>query len=984
MQKLFILILFLILGQSVFAQNQRVAPTHPRILLTPEAIEKLQQRRQQNTIEWQQLQGRVNVATSYQSHVLASSSFYEGQHYLFALALSYYTTGNTAHRDTAVAIFKKYFERRTTDNSMRRDVGYDSRSLMVEVATAYDWLYNFMPNDLRTAVRTRLVKWADSILYSSITYGRFGSVYFYEGNNYCIGHLAGLTNVAYAIYSEDTINGNRLLNICEQNLPIFMDYANSRLSGGDANEGWSYGAGYANSFFRTLATIKTASFNHTDKFVETTYDEDAIRFLVHATLPEKKKMLAEGDWARESSGSLWDYHRFVADLISTYSNTEETRRIARFWATENIPVTSFAVSAYRWMPALMSNQEEQPIDYHNHSGFADKKVYTDTTGTGQLIQRTSWNPNAQWVSFRAGARWGDHAHDGPGHFSIYENGWLLIDDNIKSRSGIEGADSLHNCIHFEGMNADQHYPYNDYDNAEHSAHLRREFTNKYSYIWSDNTEIYTTRYWYNTVDKYHRQFFYLPDQKSIITFDIAANRQNRKKWYGFHFNDTNSVIDNRYYTYSNGTTKAFVHTLYPTETNVSKQGRLIRVSNRNNQPKDYFVHLVYTKPDSAQPYATASICRESGTVVLSDLYGVFVQRADTHRVVLFTSDNENYRFDSIKYILPTTDRVQHFIVGLEPSTTYYLVSSRYQNTQSEFFITRTNIANSTVLQSSPAGVLQFTVLPGTVIIDPDPDPTPTAIRSTPTRYAVNGTKTIEVRGFNAFRIPPSQRNITHVVTYVRNTGLVWRVRPNGTLLRETLKVIGNKIYTLWQGTNRTRDCILEVEPSTGKIFTTRPNGTRLRYIYKINYTTKQIWSVYNNGTLRNIVLNIVGSPFTQNSIGELIPVEYIASLVVSEGLSTPTYFLKETEEYDIEDQSAPMEFDVFPNPANTELTIVNRNTQSTAISVSIIDINGNVVYSENLSDSIIRINTTGISNGFYTLRLQGDFENQIFPLQIIH
>jgi len=978
----FILIaIFCLFQNQLNAQNQRVVPTHPRILLSQDIITKLQNRRIQNTVEWQQLQGRVNTATSYQSHVLASSSFYEGQHYLFALAMSYYATGNTAHRDTALAIFRKYFERRTSDNSMRRDVGYDSRSVMVEVATAYDWLYNFMPDDLRTAVRTRLVKWADSILYNPITYGRFGSMYFYEGNNYCLGHLSGLTSVAYAIYSEDTVNGNRLLDICEQNLPLFINYANTRLRNGDANEGWSYGAGYAYSFFRTLATIKTASYYHTDKFHETSYDEDAIRFLAHATLPEKKKMLAEGDWARESSGSLWDFHRFVSDLISSYSNDEETRRIARFWSNENIPITEFAVTAYRWMPFLLTNQEDQSLDYKSNTDFAEKRIYTDTSGTGQLIQRTSWNPNAQWITFRAGGRWGDHAHDGPGHFSVYENGWLLIDNNIKSRSGIEGADSMHNCIHFEGMNADQHYPYGGYEDAEHSKHLRREFNNKYSYIWSDNTPIYTARFWYNTVDKYERQFFYIPDLKSIITFDIAANNQNRKKWFGFNFNDTNSIINNRLYTYSNGITKAFVHTLYPLETIANKSGRMIRIANQQNQAKDYFVHLTYTKPDSEQPYPVTTICRGSGFVLLSDLYGVFIQRPDTHRVVLFASDNESFGFDSLKYILPTNERTQHYIIGLQPTTYYYITSMRFQNTQSEIFVTTTNVPNSTRIQSSEAGVLQFTLLPGAITIIDDPAPMP--IRSTPTRDAITGTQTIEVRGLDVFRLPPSLRNITKVLTYIQKTGILWSVRPNGTLWKEALKIVGNKIYTVYPGSTRTKDCVLEVEIISGKIFTTMPNGTRLKYLYEINYARKQIWSLYNNGTLKDIVLNITGNPFTSGKIGEFTPSCYIAALVASGGLVIPTFYLKEAD-YLNNDSEHSENLSVFPNPAHSEFTLTFHKNFDEMAEIIIYDIQGNIMYSEHTNNSALTISTGKLPNGQYILKVESSTEIVHIPLTIIH
>lgn len=976
---------------TVHAQNQRVVPTHPRIFITDEVISNLQNRRQQNTLEWQQLQGRITTATSYQSHVLAASNFYEGQHYIFALAMSYYATGNTAHRDTAVAIFRKYFERRTTDNSMRRDVGYDSRSVMVEMAVAYDWLYNYMPNDFRIAVRTRLVKWADSILYNPITYGRFGSIYFDEGNNYCIGHLAGITSVAYAIYSEDTVNGNRLLTICENNLPLFMNYSNTRLKGGDANEGWSYGAGYAYSFFRTLAIIKSASYYHTDKFAETTYDEDAINFLIHATLPEKKAMLAEGDWARESSGKLWDYHRFVADIVSSYSNDETTRRLARFWSNENIPITSFAVTAYRWSPFLFSNQDIQGLDYHQDAAFNEKHIYTDTSGTGQFIRRTDWSPNAQWVSYRAGARWGDHAHDGPGHFSIYEKGWLIIDNNIKSRSGIEGSDSMHNCIHFEGMNADEHYPYNGYADAEHAGNIRREFTNNYSYIWSDHTPIYTARFWYNTVIKSQRQFLYIPRMKSIFTYDIAENTQGRKKWYGINFNDTNSVINNRLYSYANNGIKALVQTAYPIETSVEKKGRLLRVKNTQQQNKDYFVHVAYTQPDTAQPKTITSLCRESGLVLISDLYGAFVQRSDTSCAVLFASDNSAYRFDTLKYLLPTTATVQHYIAGLEIASSYYITCIRTPNNLTEITVTTNARPNSTLFQSSHAGILHFTITPGVIPIDEEP--TPTNIRSTPTRFAVTGTSMVEVRGLNIYQISASERRTTLVALLNPRTDIVWKVRPNGRLLRETLKVIGNKIYTVHPG-GRTRDCVLEFEPQTGKINLTTPNGNRLRTLYKINFSRKEIWNVYNNGVVKNVVLNIRGTPFTQSNAGIMTTTEYIASIIVAGGLHVPIYsFLKENDEEMIDNEIVENAMKIYPNPASNHISLtINThiditNNQPIFGDLRIIDNIGRTLLhipgvEVTNTQSSLQISTLNIPSGYYTVHFRLGEETLVEPLLI--
>jgi hypothetical protein len=265
--------LFLLLFPGFLSAQFQVRASHPRIYLDSTILSNLVQRAVANTPEWQQVVGRTQVINSFNTTQIVNQ-FYEPQHYAFSFALSYFATGNMAHRDTAIAIFTKYFNTQTTDSSMYRDVGYDSRSLMVEMATLYDWLYNDLQEPFRTSVRQRLIHWAHFILNDPAIYGIWGAPYFYEGNNYSIGHVAGITAVGYAVQSEDTAAGNYFIHVSDSMLPQFMQFANTRLQHGDANEGWGYGAGYALSYFRTLAIIKTATVNQHNHFAATTYDQD--------------------------------------------------------------------------------------------------------------------------------------------------------------------------------------------------------------------------------------------------------------------------------------------------------------------------------------------------------------------------------------------------------------------------------------------------------------------------------------------------------------------------------------------------------------------------------------------------------------------------------------------------------------------------------------------------------------------------------------
>lgn len=699
--------MFFVCCFSLNAQVQ-VKQSHPRVLLDSTIIAKLQARALANTTEYQQLMTRIGAVSAFNSQYIMSN-VYEGQQYAFMFALSFYANGNTAHRDTAVNIFKEYFTNYTKDSSMFYDSGYESRSTMVEIAMLYDWLYQYMSPTLRTTVRTRLIHWANWILTKPNIYGIWTGPYYYEGNNYTMGHFVGITSVGFAIHSEDATNGNKFISKVDSIRPFLMNFANTRLKGGDANEGWGYGAGYAINYLKALAIFKTGTNYVTDHFVNTTYDEDVVKFLPFATLPNLTHMLPEGDWARESTGELWEYHRLVVDLVSSYSDNTLSKQIGVFWGKETVPFNKFAVTAYRWFPFLFTNQEITPVDYRTQSAYQSNYHYTDTSGTDQFLRRTGWGANDQWVSYRAGGRYGDHAHNGPGHFSIYDGGWLLIDRNIQTSSGIEGSDSMQNCIHIEKMNNFEMYPF--HDPIEHSTGIRRDLTQEYSYLWSNSTPIYQARSQvFNCVQKNQRQFLYLPDLGKIAIFDIVKTTNPYRKWFGLNYNGTPTLSnDSSYSSYSNGQKTAYVHTCYPPAKNVLTYNKSIRVGNKTGQQNDYFMHLVNVTSNT-QALPVLSVNRQNGRVIVSDFYGSFHSETTKNYCILFAGDDPGYNHDSLIYDVPFPGNPIHsYIAGLSISTTFYVSYTFPAPGLIRIKVSTTNHSNSVTHTSSTGGILSFDI-----------------------------------------------------------------------------------------------------------------------------------------------------------------------------------------------------------------------------------------------------------------------------------
>lgn len=561
-----------------------------------------------------------------------------------------------------------------------------------------------MTDTQRQQIRDRIIAWTDWVIANG--YAVWGSIYYEPGNNYACGHLVGMTSAGYAIFSENQTKGQSYINISTETINSMLNFVNTRLSGGDANEGWSYGSGYALNLFYTFAIVKTASSAHTDYFKQCTWDEQVIQFLIYATLPDRKHLLPNGDWARESTGLIWDQHRSVADLISTYCDVETSRRIAAYWGPETYPVNNFH-NFYVWRPFIFFDNEITPLDYKTVAPFNNRYyIFTDSSGTGQFLQRTDWSESANWVSFRAGGMYGDHAHNGNGHTEIWENGWLVADDNIFSRDGTEIPDWAHNMVQLEPMSETWNIPANDYAHAEHAAIPRREFTSSYSYIWENSTNIYQKQK-NNTATKAERQFIYFPGKKLIVTYDIAATQSasnyKKNRW---HFGDTPQV-NGSVISYSNGTSKVYCHAAFPANPQISVDTRTVDIQYPTDQQKNYFITVLYTRGASANGYTVTGISRDQSKVTQSDLYGASVAMSGESYNIVFLGDDNSFSYDVMEYTVPLGGSAKNYLAGLDESTTYY-VKMTPSGSDLDILVSKSQLQDAITVTSSENGILYFT------------------------------------------------------------------------------------------------------------------------------------------------------------------------------------------------------------------------------------------------------------------------------------
>jgi hypothetical protein len=249
------------------------------------------------------------------------------------------------------------------------------------------------------------------------------------GNNYYYSFLEA--TMYWALVSS---NEAWMQDLHERRLPPLKEYF-AQLPGGGSREGTGYGVAQMRLFglYRlwrdsTGENLATAS----------THAHDSIAYWVHATVPTLDHFAPIGDQSRNSIPELFDYHRRL--MLEARQLTDDPDALATSsWWLNNISVPHMSQgfnSRYDLLPAGKGGHPPAQLSY-----FAE--------GTGHLFARSSWDRDAMWLSFTAGPYDESHAHQEQGSFTLFARDWLVVPENIWSRSGIQQGTEVHNIVRFE-------------------------------------------------------------------------------------------------------------------------------------------------------------------------------------------------------------------------------------------------------------------------------------------------------------------------------------------------------------------------------------------------------------------------------------------------------------------------------------------------------------------------------------------------------
>lgn len=418
------------------------------------------------------------------------------------------------------------------------------------LALVYDWCHDL----LEPAQRARWIAYANQAVWNVWNPKRArwgGATYPWSGwsvdnpsNNYYYSFLRatmllGLATIGENDQARSWLETFRLRKLEQQLFPTFE----RDLGGGGSLEGTGYGVAMKGLFELYDWWERSTGERIADR---TSHTRASILHMVHSIAPTGDALAPIGDHARDSTASLFDYHReYLLIAIALYPDDRASAVAKGVLASSSVPRMSqgfMTVSDF-----LYARPELQPL-----AASALSRTYFGA-GTGHLFMRSGWDRDATYAALVCGPYNEAHAHRDQGSFVIHRRGWLAYDQNIASHSGIEQSEDMHNLVRIEqgGSVVKQVY--------ESACALKAlAETPAYTYALAVSTGVYRGRAAVTRVD---REFLFLRPDAFVVLDRVGTTAGARRVWT-LNVPGTASIDADRY-TFRSGSSEATVHRISP-------------------------------------------------------------------------------------------------------------------------------------------------------------------------------------------------------------------------------------------------------------------------------------------------------------------------------------------------------------------------------------------------------------------------------------
>lgn len=259
-------------------------------------------------------------------------------------------------------------------------------------------------------------------------------------NNYYYSFLRATMMLGLASHGENDlapvwISRFRNEKVARQLVPVFQ----RDLTGGGSLEGTGYGTAmkglfdlyywWSKSTGEDIAGLTPHPLASLDKFL-------------HDITPTLDRLAPTGDHARDSTASLFDYHREYLMILARLHPEDAMAGVAKtLLAHSSTPQMANAFQAWIDFVYGLDDIAAQPLTRLPLARWS--------SGTGQFSMRSAWRTDAAYSNLICGPYTESHAHRDQGSFVFFKGDWLAYDANIDSRSGLLQAEAAHNLVRFE-------------------------------------------------------------------------------------------------------------------------------------------------------------------------------------------------------------------------------------------------------------------------------------------------------------------------------------------------------------------------------------------------------------------------------------------------------------------------------------------------------------------------------------------------------
>lgn len=250
------------------------------------------------------------------------------------------------------------------------------------------------------------------------------------GNNYFYSFVTA--TMYWALATNDTALLNTVRN---DKLNAILNYY-SQIPGGGSLEGTGYGNSHM-VLFNLYQVWKDSTGENIANL--NSHMSDTIRLFLHLTTPDRAHYAPFGDLARSSTPDLFDYHRRLILSARHQTMNVQLKDLGAWWLSH--------ISVNRMGRDVDSQWDMIPAGTNN-SLVPDEPLVYYAQGIGRVFARTGWDTSALWVNFNAGKYNQSHAHQDQGSFTLANNNFLTVTNNIYSQSGINQTTEYHNVLKF--------------------------------------------------------------------------------------------------------------------------------------------------------------------------------------------------------------------------------------------------------------------------------------------------------------------------------------------------------------------------------------------------------------------------------------------------------------------------------------------------------------------------------------------------------